>query len=123
MDNQENIQVNNPPIFSGKQQDLESFITRVELTFEAKPNQFPTNESRIRFIMSYMFGKPLEWVACLRRNQSPILNSYEEFLRELRKNFGGFSCNSTVANSKLFSIRQKRVGCVMEYIMEFQKMA
>ena len=123
MDNQENPIVNNPPTFSGKQQDLESFITRVELTFEAKPNQFATNESRIRFIMSYMYGKPLEWAACLKRNQSPILNSYEDFIRELRNNFGGFSCDATVANSKLFAIRQKKIGCVMEYIMEFQKMA
>jgi len=123
MENQEILQVNNPPTFSGKHQDLESFITRVELAFESRPNQFMNDESRVRFIMSYMFGKPLEWAACLKRNNNPILNSYELFIRELRNNFGGFACDSVVANSKLCSIHQRKAGCVMDYIMEFQKMA
>ena len=123
MDNQLNPQVNQPPIFTGKYQELESFITRIEPTLEDKPERFPTIESRIRFIMSYMFGKPLEWAACLKRNNSPILNSYEEFIQELRNNFGGFSCDAVVANSKICTIHQKKQGHVMKYIMEFQKMA
>ena len=83
--------VNNPPTFDGKKNDLESFITRVELAFESRPTQFTSDDSRIRFTMSFMYGKPLEWASCLKRNNSPILNSYTDFIRELRNNFGGFS--------------------------------
>jgi len=69
--------------------------------------------------MSYMYGKSLEWAACLKRNESAILDSYEDFIRELRNNFGGFSCDAVVANSRLCTIRQKKIG----HVMEFQKIA
>ena len=115
--------INQPPIFDGKRNDLESFLTRVELTMESKPENFNTEDSKVRFIMSYMYGKPLEWAACLRRNKSPILHSFNQFVQELRSTFGGFNCDATVANSKLFSIRQRKLGQVMEYILEFQKMS
>ena len=73
--------------------------------------------------MSYMLGKPLEWVSCLRKNNSPVLNNYEEFIKELKTNFGDYTSEAVVANSKLCNIRQKKMGHVFEYISEFQRIA
>jgi len=70
-----------------------------------------------------MIGKPLEWVSCLRRNNSPLLNSYDDFVKELKSNFGDYTSESIVANSKLCSIYQKKNGHVFEYISEFQRIA
>ncbi len=115
--------VNKPPSFTGKKQELEGFLTRAELAMESRPNQFTTDDVKVRFLMSYMLGKPLEWVSCLRRNNSPLLNSYEEFVRELKSNFGDYTSESIVANSKLCSLYQKKNGHVFEYITEFQRIA
>jgi len=50
-----------------------------------------------------------------------IISSFTNY--ELRNNFIEFSCNAIVANNKLCSILQKKSGHIMEYIMEFQKLA
>jgi len=92
--------INKPPSFTGKKHDLEGFLTRAELAMESKPNQFGNDRAKVRFLMSYMLGKPLEWVACLRRNNSPILNNYQSFVKELKTNFGDYTTESIVANSK-----------------------
>jgi len=39
--------VNKPPSFIGKKQDLEGFLTRVELAMESKPNQFQDEEMMV----------------------------------------------------------------------------
>ena len=96
--------VNKPPSFTGRKQELEGFLTRAELAMESKPNQFQDDRTKVRFLMSYMLGKPLEWVSCLRRNNSPLLNSYDGFVRELKSNFGDYTSESIVANSKLCNI-------------------
>jgi len=68
-----------------------------------------------------MLGKPLEWVSCLLRNNSPLLNSYDDFVKELRSNIGNYTSESIVANSKLCNIYQKKNGHVFEYNAEFQR--
>ena len=115
--------INKPPSFTGRKCDLEGFLTRAELAMESRPNQFNNDAARVRFLMSYMLGKPLEWVSCLRRNNSPLLNSYDDFVKELKSNFGDYTSESIVANSKLCSIYQKKNGHVFEYISEFQRIA
>ena len=115
--------INKPPSFTGKKYELEGFLTRAELAMESRPNQFATDNARVRFLMSYMLGKPLEWVSCLRKNNSPILNNYESFVRELKSNFGDYTSEAVVANSKLCSLRQRKLGHAFEYISEFQRIA
>ena len=115
--------INKPLSFTGRKQDLEGFLTRVELAMESKLNQFRDEESKVRFLMSYMLSKPLEWVSCLRRNNSPLLNSYDDFVKKLKSNFGDYTSESIVANSKLCRIYQKKNGHVFEYISEFQRIA
>ena len=113
--------INKPPSFSGIKQELEGFLTRAELAMESKPELFTNDSLKIKFLMSYMLGKPLEWISCLRRNNSPLLDSYEDFVKELKKNFGDYCADAIVANSKLCSIKQRKIGHVADYISEFQR--
>jgi len=115
--------VNEPPAFSGRRGDLDGFLTRAELFMESKPEQFLRGETKVRFLMSYMFGKPLEWASILRRNQSPLLSDYEGFVKELKANFGDYTTEAIIANEKLCNLRQKRLGHVFEYISEFQRIS
>ena len=115
--------INKPPSFSGRKCDLEGFLTRAELAMESRPNQFHDDSAKVRFLMSYMLGKPLEWVSLLRKNNSPLLNNYDDFVKELKSNFGDYTTQAVVANSKLCSLRQRKSGFVFEYIAEFQRIA
>jgi len=66
-----------------------------------------------------MLGKPLKWVSCLRRNNSPLLHNYANFLQELKSNFDNYTTQAVVAKSKLCNLKQKKSGFVFEYITEF----
>jgi len=85
---------------------------------ESRPNQFQDDATKVRFLMSYMIGKPLEWASCLRNN-SPLLRNYQDFINELKRNFGDYTTQAVVANSKLCNLRQRKLGRVFEYISEF----
>ena len=115
--------INKPPSFSGRKQNLEGFLTRAELAMESRPNQFQDGATKVRFLMSYMIGKPLEWASCLRRNNSLLLGNYQDFINELKRNFGDYTTQAVVANSKLCNLRQRKLGRVFEYISEFQRIA
>ncbi len=113
--------INKPPSFSGQKCDLEGFLTRAKLAMESRPNQFNDDATKVRFLMSYMLGKSLEWVSLLRRNNSPLLNNYDDFVTELKSNFGDYTSQAVVANSKLCSLHQRKLGYVFQYIAEFQR--
>ena len=49
--------------------------------------------------------------------------NYDDFVKDLKKNFGDYTSESIVANSKLCNLRQRRLGQVFEYISEFQRIA
>ncbi len=113
--------INAPPLFTGKQRELEGFLTRVQLVFRTRPTLYNTDRVRVDFVISYFSGKPLEWASSLMRNNSDILNHYDEFVDRLRANFGSYRYDTVVANGKLDNLRQKKLGQVLDYITEFQR--
>jgi len=89
---------------------------------ESKPNQFKNDRAKVSFLMSYMHGKPLEWVSCLRRNNSPLLlHYYQNFVKELKTNTGDYTSESVVVNSKLCSLYRRKLDKIFKYIAEFQR--
>ncbi|MBE6133033.1 MAG: hypothetical protein E7180_06615 [Erysipelotrichaceae bacterium] len=112
--------VNKPPIFSGVRKELKGFLTIVDLNFEDEPEDFPDDKSKIRFIMSYLAGDPLDWASNLKNNNDPLIEDVEEFKKELTNNYGDPEVDEIVANGKLDNIRQKKYGHAFEYINEFK---
>ena len=115
--------INDPPLFSGSSKDLDGFLTRIELAIEVNPRRFPDDRRKVMFVISYLTGKALNWASCLRRNNNPVLDNYDNFIRELRRNFGDPDVEAVIANGKLCNIRQYKYGHVVEYISEFQKIS
>ena len=115
--------INDPPTFSGNTRELDGFLTRIELAIEANPQRFVNEAARVKFIMSYLTGKALNWASCLRRNNNPILHNVQQFVTELRRNFGDPDVEAVVANAKLCNIRQFKYGQVVSYISEFRKVS
>ena len=96
--------VNDPPVFSGNKRELDGFLTRVELSINAHLQRFINDAVRVNFVISYLNGKALNWASCLRRNNNAILNNLEQFLAELRRNFGDPDIEAVVANGRLCNI-------------------
>jgi len=115
--------INDPPLFSGTTKDLDGFLTRIELAIEANPRRFPDDRRKVMFVISYFTGRALNWASCLWRNNNEVLRNYENFINELRRNFGDPDVDAAVANGKLNNICQFKYGHVMEYITAFQKIS
>ena len=98
--------INDPPTFSGNTRELDGFLTRIELAIDANPQRFSNDAAMVNFMMSYLTGKALSWASCLRRNNNPIINNSEQFVAELRRNFGNPDVEAVVANAKLCNIHQ-----------------
>ena len=75
------------------------------------------------FVILYCTGRALNWASCLRRNNNEVLINYENFINELRVNFGDPDIDAAVTNGKLDNIRQFKYGHVIEYITAFQKLS
>jgi len=95
----------------------------IELAINAHPQRFINDAMRVNFVISYLNGKAFNWTSCLRRNNNAILNNLEQFLAELRRNFGDPDVEAVVANGRLCNIQQFKYGCVVEYITKFQKIS
>ncbi|OUM69812.1 hypothetical protein PIROE2DRAFT_2243 [Piromyces sp. E2] len=72
--------VNNHPNFYGARKDLEGFLNRVEIVLKMNQQDFPMIVRKL--------DKALKWANGLRRENSRILNSVEDLIREFRIQFG-----------------------------------
>ena len=115
--------INSPPVFSGKSKELEGFLTRVELIFQLRPNVYNSDRVKVAYVISFLVGKPLEWASYLIKNGNNVLNVYDEFKNSLKNNFGGDCYEVTVANNRIDNIRQRQLGHVQEYILNFQRLS
>ena len=50
------------------------------------------------FVISYFTGRALNWASCLWRNNNEVLRNYENFINELRRNFGDPDVDAAAAN-------------------------
>ncbi len=56
------IKIATPDDFSGKPEELDTFIWQNEMYFDARPSEFPGVEQRVLFTLSHMWkGSPLQW--------------------------------------------------------------
>ena len=90
--------INDPPLLSGITKDLDGFLIRIELSIEANPQRFPDDRRKVMFVISYFTGRALNWASCLRRNNNDVHKNYENFINELRRNFGDPDVDAAAAN-------------------------
>jgi len=90
--------INDLPLLSGTTKDLDGFLIRIELSIEANPQRFPDDRRKVMFVISYFTGRALNWASCLRRNNNEVHKNYENFINELRRNFGDPDVDAAAAN-------------------------
>ncbi len=76
-----------PGNFSGEAAACSGFLLQCSLYLEMQPQLFPTERSKIAFIISLLSGRALQWAEALWNADSPQVNSLESFVEHFREVF------------------------------------
>ncbi len=112
----------NPPApYSGEPNTCRSFLSQCSLTFSLQPSCFPTERSKVAFIITLLVGQAREWGTAMWDNEQDCCSSFDSFSEELRKVFDR-SARGTEAARALALLRQ-RESSVSSYSIEFRTLA
>ena len=90
-----------PERFSGDPQKLNIFLTQCQLHFLCRPVAFPTPESRVAFILSYLTGDAASWSIPFVSGNNLMLYDLNILERELMRIFDRRTVCQTVVNELL----------------------
>lgn len=110
-----------PERYDGNTRGCRGFITQCSLAFQLQPSSFPTDSSRVAYIITLLTGRALEWATAILENCSPFTSNSEQFLAEMRRVFhhpGGGVGN----DQRLLQLTQG-TRSVAEMAIEFRTLA
>ncbi len=108
--------------FAGDRRFFKGFLAKIELVFMLYPERFNDDSTKVIYIISRLYGTAMTWAASLIENHDPCLNNYDSFIGKMKSFFGNNDA-TFIANQKLRSIKQKRLGDIRNYIIEFNRYA
>ena len=94
-----------PVKFDGTRSQFRGFLNQVRLVIQMHPSRYPTDASRVGLVGTLLSGSALAWFAPLLEKESPLLNSFEEFISEFKACFGDTDSIRTAIN-KIRRLRQ-----------------
>lgn len=110
-----------PERYSGAPGSCRPFLVQCSLAFELQPSAFPTERSRVAYIVSLLAGRARDWGTAEWEKQSAICSSSKLFSDELRKVFDHVTPGREVARG-LFNLKQEGRS-VSDYSIEFRTIA
>lgn len=110
-----------PQHFSGDPSACNGFLTQCALTFELQPSSFPSDRSKIAYIITLLSGRALSWATAVWEARSPFCSSYASFVEEFRRVFN-HPLQGREASKELLSIKQGNRS-VAEYAIQFRTIA
>ncbi|OMJ19983.1 Retrotransposon-derived protein PEG10 [Smittium culicis] len=104
--------------YDGNRSLFRGFVNQCRLLFFTNPDQYPTDVSKVGLVMSLLSGNAVRWASPYIEKESPLLYSFELFLKELCKVFDDPQRTETANDS----IRALRIGPnpVSMYSFEFR---
>ena len=121
-DNFLNLNVMYKDGFAGDRRFFKGFLAKMNLVFMLQPEKFSEDPVKVAYIISRLYGSAMNWAATLIENVDPCLDDYEAFISKFKATFGNYD-STFIANQKLRTIKQRRLGDVRSYILEFNKYA
>ena len=116
--------VQTPDTFSGNRENLNGFLTQVQLLFDLQPRRFITDKVKISYMVAKFRGTPLNalrpYIELPESSRPEWLNDYHQFIFYMKRNYGDPDEEGT-AERKLNSLVQK--GSASAYFAEFQQYA
>jgi hypothetical protein len=121
--------INPPEVFKGERGKLKTFITQCNLYIYFNEGEFPNEERKIMFIVSYLRGTAYAWIEdrlgnyLIRGKDSPhrrLFNSINHFYDDFRMVFGDVDEKRT-AERELKALKQKTSAA--DYSAHFQRIS
>ncbi len=78
-----------PTPFSGDTVNCSGFILQCSLYFEMQPRAFPTERSKIAFMITLLTGRALQWAESLWNSDSPVTHTLDAFTNPLKGSLSG----------------------------------
>ncbi|XP_045080421.1 uncharacterized protein LOC123492194 [Coregonus clupeaformis] len=102
-----------PERYAGDSGTWRAFLSQCSLIFELQPSSFPSDRSKIVYLITLMSGRAIAWATAVWEQQSTICLSLEEFVAEVRKVF----------DSSLSGREAARKLLVADYAVDFRTFA
>ncbi|KAK3516460.1 hypothetical protein QTP70_014791 [Hemibagrus guttatus] len=110
-----------PAPYSGSVEDCNGFLLQCSLVLEMQPHLYPTERSKVAFVITQLRGQALLWAESLWSQDSPVTQSYAGFIEHFKEVFGKPSWDSLVGE-ELCKLRQGKL-MVTEYAIQFRTLA
>lgn len=110
-----------PERCSGSPGTCRPFLVQCSLIFGQQPSAFPTEQSRVAYIVSLLTGRARDWATAEWERQSPICATVQLFAAEFRKVFDIVTPGREAARG-LFTISQGGRSAV-DYSIDFRTLA
>ncbi|KAK3556245.1 hypothetical protein QTP70_006913 [Hemibagrus guttatus] len=110
-----------PAPYSGLAEDCSGFILQCSLVLEMQPHLYPTERSKVAFVISQLCGRALLWAESLWSQNFPVTQSYTCFVDHFKEVFGKPSWDSSVGE-ELCRLQQGKL-MVPEYALQFRTLA
>lgn len=98
-----------------------SFLSLCSLVFQLQPTSFPTNRSKVAYIITLLADRAREWGTALWDANSPVCSKFQDFADELIKVFD-CSVQGREAASEMLRMCQGKSSAA-DYGIEFRTLA
>ena len=115
------LELQKPQSFSGDSGDCRSFLVQCGMHFEFQAASFPTDRSKVAYILSHLTGRAEAWATAEWSRQAAICDSVDLFTDALVKIFQHTAPGREAARG-LVSIRQGQRRAA-DYAVEFRTLA
>ncbi|KAK3512423.1 hypothetical protein QTP70_009845 [Hemibagrus guttatus] len=110
-----------PAPYSGSAEDCNGFLLQCSLVLEMQPHMFPTERSKVAFLITQLSGKALLWADSIWSQNHPAVQSYFSFVDQFKEVFGKPSWDSSIGE-ELYNLKQGKMS-VNEYALQFRTLA
>ncbi len=110
-----------PASYAGDLTECGGFLLQLALYIAMQPQKFPTENSKVAFLMSLLSGRAFLWAKAIWNANSVIINSYEAFTNHFKEVFGSATGALSVSD-QLLRLRQGS-SSTKEYTLQFCTLA
>ena len=110
-----------PALYAGEPGTCRSFLSQCSLVFQLQPATFPSDQSRVAYVITLLAGRAREWGTAVWDSNSPVCLSYQAFIGEMKKVFDR-SVHGREAARVMLQIRQGKRSA-SDYAIDFRNLA
>ncbi|KAK3568744.1 hypothetical protein QTP86_016297 [Hemibagrus guttatus] len=110
-----------PEPYSGSVEDCNGFLLQCSLVLEMQPHMYPTERSKVVFVITQLSSKALLWAESLWSQNHPAAQSYSSFVDHFKEVCGKPSWDSSIGE-ELYHLKQGKMS-VNKYALQFRTLA